>query len=66
MTRTLSSFGDRLLAGLAPKATAKGGCPPDCSTQTKCESDGVRAVRTCCFNGACHYLCGAWSGDGRC
>jgi hypothetical protein len=66
MTRSLRSLGDRMLASLAPKATAKGGCPPDCVTQTKCEADGVRAVRTCCYSGNCTYHCGAWVGSGRC
>jgi hypothetical protein len=57
---SLSKFGEKMLAGLTPKATAKGGCPPDPYTQYWCDTNHDRYRRTCSTNGACVTFCSPW------
>ncbi|GAA1960141.1 hypothetical protein [Catenulispora subtropica] len=66
MTRAVKKIGDRMLAGVATKATAKGGCSPSCQTYYSCDDSGNLYSQQCCYSGNCSYYCSSWNYAGTC
>lgn len=66
MTRAVKKIGDRMLAGVTTKATAKGGCSPSCETYYSCDDTGRMYAQQCCYTPTCSYRCSSWSPVGYC